>query len=748
MKVGRTEVRFDSFIVRVSTRTLLRNGLRLRLFGQSFEILLMLLERPGDLITREEIKKKLWPGDTFVDFDHGLNAAVRNLRRALRDKPYSPKYIETIPKHGYRFIAEVKWDIDEPAAPFGNDSDDGSETYLEQPTQLIVLEDLVSPPLETPWDASALSAGHDFVDITATSKVAGGSPVKIAKGIVGIERRRALLKWLLTCTVLFCSGLATTIWFQLRPLPPLHVAEFTQITHDGQAKYLRGTDGSRLYFNKLQLEQIAQVDITGGPIEPAPVEIELPWLEDVSPDGTTFLIASDTNAGGTWTVHPLWSVRILGGARRFLADAIAATWSPDGEFVAYSTGEGDIFLIRSDGTGSHKLVTVGGKVDFLHWSPDGGTIRFSKDNRLWEISANGSDFHQLFPGWQRSSVQCCGRWALDGRFFFVSDGQIYVLDEQRRLFRQPSSLPVQLTSGPTRWDMPIPGRDWKKIFAMGVIPRGELVRFDLKSKEFRPFLGGISAEFVTFSKDRETVAYVSYPESVLWKADRDGSRPVQLTAPPMEPRSPNWSPDGTQIIFVAQPHNGAHVVAYTVSSQGGSPRRILPEDSGTETDPDYSPDGRKIAFSTSQENGRDPKSIVRILDLASHELTTLPGSIGVFAPHWSPDGRKLFGVSFERLNLKVFDILTQRWSVLHTGPAGFPEWSRDSQSIYFVNWQIDPGIFRIRVNGGQPERIADLKGFHSTGYYNLWLGLDPTDAPLMMRDIGNNEIYSLTLDRK
>jgi Tol biopolymer transport system component/DNA-binding winged helix-turn-helix (wHTH) protein len=718
--------KFADVEVREREFCLVKAGEVLPVEPKTFRVLLFLLRNPQKLISKEELLNAVW-GDIVVT-DSSLTRTIAQLRRLLGDETRNPRYIETVATVGYRFLSKVE-----------------------------ISED-ASGMLDTTGKANGLSQG-DFVEALANGEIAEAAanpPAQIDtaasnKGKSGKQidgRRNRLWKWVLPGAALLAVGLAVAVWFLHRPLPPLHVAEFTQITHDGQAKYLRGTDGSRLYFNKLQIEQIVQVDTKGGGIAPAPVEIELPWLEDVSPDGATFLVASDINAGSTWTVHPLWSVRILGGSRRYLADAIASTWSPDGDFVAYSTGEGDIFLIRSNGTGSHKLASVGGKVDFLHWSPDGGTIRFSKDDRIWEISSNGSNFHQLLPGWQSSSVQCCGRWAPDGRFFFVSDGQIYVLDEQRRLFRQPPALPVQLTSGPTQWDMPIPGRDGKKIFASGVTPRGELVRFDIESKAFQPFLGGISAEFVTFSKDGKSVAYVSYPESVLWKADRDGSRPVQLTDPPMEPRSPNWSPDGTQIIFVAQPHKGDQVEAYIVSSQGGSPRRILPEDSGAETDPNYSPDGRKIAFSTSQENGRDPESVVRILDRASHQVTTLPGSVGVFAPHWSPDGRKIFGVSFERLNLKVFDIASQRWSVLHTGPAGFPEWSRDSQFIYFINWQTDPGIFRIRITGGVPERMFDLKEFHSTGSYNLWLGLDPTDAPLMMRDIGNNDIYALTLERK
>src|SRR5216683_2297990 len=100
-------VRFGPFEADLRAGELRKHGVKLKLVGQPFEVLAMLLESPGQLVTREELRTRLWPTDTIVDFDHGLNAAVNKLREALSDSAENPKYIETLPRRGYRFIAPV-----------------------------------------------------------------------------------------------------------------------------------------------------------------------------------------------------------------------------------------------------------------------------------------------------------------------------------------------------------------------------------------------------------------------------------------------------------------------------------------------------------------------------------------------------------------------------------------------------------------------------------------------------------------
>jgi Tol biopolymer transport system component len=139
--------------------------------------------------------------------------------------------------------------------------------------------------------------------------------------------------------------------------------------------------------------------------------------------------------------------------------------------------------------------------------------------------------------------------------------------------QQSAKEPVQLTSGPIQWGTPIFGRDGKKIFATGSIKAGELARLDSKSNQFQPFLGGISANLVAFSKGGRSVAYISYPDDILWRANSDGTERAQLTSPPLEPASLSWSPDGTQIVFMALSPQGTH--AWIVPARGE--RRFVEE---------------------------------------------------------------------------------------------------------------------------------------------------------------------------
>ena len=563
-------------------------------------------------------------------------------------------------------------------------------------------------------------------------------------------------------------------WFAItnrNTTAPLRISEYNPLTHNGHVGGVAGTDGSRLYLQVYNpgsrtfiyephqtvwaVLSLSQVSLSGGEIEPVlPITLPTPFVLDVSPDGSSFLVKSfekDNSASA-----PLYTVHIVGGSHRYLADAVDAAWSPDGKLVAYSTPNGDINIINSDGTGAHELASVGGAAYSLAWSPDGRTIRFFRDRSFWEITSSGSNLHPLLADWQPSNSKCCSRWSPDGGFFvFLAraperGGQIYALDERHGLFRRTAKEPFQLTSGPINWDAPVFSKDGKEIFATGSTLAGELVRLDPKSNQFQPFLGGISADSVAFSKDGRSVAYVSYPDDILWRANRDGSDRVQLTSPPLQPMDPAWSPDGRQIAFMLPSPQGSK--AWVVPSTGGSPQRLLPEDNGQETNPSWSPDGHRMIFS-SGIGGSGRESSIRILDLASRQFTTLAGSSGMFSPRWSPDGQFIEADSTDNTTIYIFDIKTQRWSTLYDKSLFvYATWTSDSRSIYFLRVPTrstdDPAILRVPVAGGDAKVVVGMKGFPYTGTISVWFGLDPTDAPLMLRDISTTDVYALTLEQK
>ena len=166
----------------------------------------------------------------------------------------------------------------------------------------------------------------------------------------------------------------------------------------------------------------------------------------------------------------------------------------------------------------------------------------------------------------------------------------------------------------------------------------------------------------------------------------------------------------------------------------------------------WSPDGRKIVFNAiawPAFSWVNVKFDIRILDLDSHQVTTVPGSAQMLGARWSPDGRYLVAGTKDEVRLMIFDFKTQQWSELaQKGVVDSPEWSRDGKFIYFRRPRGDIGVFRILVKGGVAEKIVDLKNWHDAGWDGKYMGLDPTDAPLLLRDISSADIYALTLEER
>jgi len=612
----------------------------------------------------------------------------------------------------------------------------------------VVRRCLEKDPAQRFHSASDLAFALEALSDPAIAPASGAYP------IVASEPRNPRFKiaaGLLVAAVV----IAAAAYFLVQPSPPPRVSNYVQLTHDGQQKSIIGTDGTRIYLSlgevragSFAFRGVSEMSASGS--EPKKISI-MPSVNmvpvDLSPDGSQVLAI---DGAGAPPKGPLWSLAILGGSPRRLGDIIAetATWSPDSKRLAYSV-LGELFLANADGTDAHKLITVKGDILNITWSPDGSHLRFDSSETAgsvgqqleWEVSTSGSDLHRLFEGWHNPRNECCGRWTPDGKYFvFQSGGQIWAVSQKGSLFGSVPQ-PFALTSSPLSLSSPVPSRDGRKLFVVGQTYRGELMRYDAKSAQLTPFLGGISAEFVDFSKDGQWVTYVSYREGTLWRSKLDGSERVQLTSPPMYPVLPRWSPDGSKIIFFEFARvAGKPARIYEVSRDGGSARELLPDDHIQQLDPNWSPDGSKIIFAG---ESNDPSSAIRVLDLATHKISSLPGSDGLYSPRWSPDGRYVSAFSADSKTLLLFDFQTEKWSKLAEGSLSWLNWSHDSQYVYVLDFRGKDAVVRIRVSDQKTEQVADLKNFITVGRYGGWLALTPDDSPLLLHDIGAQDVYSV-----
>ncbi|HET9178557.1 MAG TPA: protein kinase [Terriglobia bacterium] len=551
---------------------------------------------------------------------------------------------------------------------------------------------------------------------------------------------------------------AILVYWLMPPLPPPSVSDFVQLTHDGLPKGLRGTDGSRLYFLEQipnSLNAVAQVLVSGGDVAPIPLPLPTMWLLGVSSIGSDLLLEDmqGVYSGPIGQEGPFWALPAIGGSPRRLADALGhdAAWSTDQNKLVYAKGK-DLYLASGDGTDSRRLVSLEGAAFALAWSPDGSEIRFSADDpktqlsSIWQISADGGNLHQLLPGWHPGAAGCCGKWTPEGKYFiFVSDGQIWAIRETGSFLRKVNHEPMQLTSGAITYGEPLPGKDGKKLYTVAGLARGELDRYDAKSRHFVPFLSGISASCVNFSRDKQWVTYVSYPEGNLWRSRTDGSQRLQLTFPPMAAILPRWSPDGKEIAFVGGSPNQTTKI-YLVSAGGGTPRQVT-QGNTNENDVTWSPEGNSIIFNTEPQTGEAIASAVFELDLKSGKQTRLPGSEGLYSARWSPDGRYVVATPPDNKNMVIFDFSSQKWTQLTSLPQQtWEEWSHDGQFVYFwgTSAKGEPAIYRVRVSTRKVEEIVSLKDFRQApGLFGGWVGLNPDDSPLLVKDTGTQDIVSM-----
>jgi DNA-binding winged helix-turn-helix (wHTH) protein len=289
-------MRFGSFEVDLRAGELRRAGLKVKLSGQPFDVLVALLEKPGQVVTREELHEKLWAQDTFVDFEHGLNKAINRVREALGDDADNPRFVETLPRRGYRFVAPV-----------------------------------MRPVPELAIDAALQSTSP--------------SPVTVPDDMPDRNREntKKLAYYTVALIVVFIALLGGTLMLwrsRSQPSGQLRVVRFVRVTNDGQAKSgPMVTDGLRIYFNEIlpgQIHSLAQVSTTGGEVVRFPTALGRPRLLDLTPDGGELLLADYAETGA----NSLWIQPLVGGSPRRVGSALVndAAWVRMEQLSSMATG--------------------------------------------------------------------------------------------------------------------------------------------------------------------------------------------------------------------------------------------------------------------------------------------------------------------------------------------------------------------------------------------------------------------------
>jgi Tol biopolymer transport system component/DNA-binding winged helix-turn-helix (wHTH) protein len=633
-------VRFGVFELDRRSGDLRKAGIRVSLQEQALQVLTLLLERPGDLVTRDELRQRLWPDGTHVDFDHGLNAVSNRLRDTLGDSADTPRFVATVPRRGYRFIAPV--DIG---------PKDGS----------------AANPRSRGWHTGSLM-------------------------------------WPAIVMALAIGAAVSLYVFWLRPFSPAPVRTTPLTSLPGQERYPSfSPDGNQIAFawdgeNGHNQDIYIKVVSAGVPLRLTthPAADQKPvW----SSDGRhiAFIRSSEEGSG-------IFVIPALGGPERKIASllpehewAAGPSWSPDGRLLAISErqaqGPRSIFLVSIESLEKRKLTSppVGSVGDCAPAiSPDGRTVAFNRVSAaggIYLVPVAGGELTRL----TREQGPFCERlaWTANGReLVFSSSGG--APESSASLWRVSASggKPERVVVGGENAANP------------AISSRGNRLAYEQRSQNFniwqikvptatQPSRSATKLIASTraqagpqFSTDGTRLAFASdrTGSSEIWVCDTAGSNLVQLTSSGGV-GTPRWSPDGRRIAFDGQ--GGIHVI----DVEGGRSRRVASEHSDGVV-PSWSRDGQWIYFA-SPRTGRSEVWKVPAAGGQAVQITKRGG----FAAFELQDGKSLYYA--KGMNIAGL------WSVAVNGGEeapvlDFPKasfwgyWALVETGIYFVNTEARP----------------------------------------------------------
>jgi Tol biopolymer transport system component len=661
------------------------------------------------------------------DFDARLNFCIRRIREALNDDPDHPRYIKTIRKDGYLFIAAVELP-------------NGHNPFLPQST-----------PNGEP--ASSIYGANGVREIPAADELNGAPGVKgEAPAITASHQVNYRKSWLASPVA---AAVLAAIFFWT-PAPRPYLSNPVQLTHDGREKRGVVTDGERVYTTELVGGQweLVQIPISGGDPTVIPTPFPACVVEDISPDGARLLVGGYR---GHVSNHELWIVPVAGGPSERVGNLLTygAAWSPDGAKIAYGTREG-LWISDPDGSKRRKVAGFPGCMPLsCLWSADGKRLRVilyypdSNRTQLWEVTAHGQQARQLLPGLQPDWGDGGLKWAPDDTgFLFCSRNKLYFDDETPGVIgkwivrlRSGTAAPIAVADSPS---LPsglcfVPKSN--RLLVMKSRARYDhLVKFHASRGTLEPFPAGRSVDYPDFSHDGGWMAWVDSDDGSLWKSRINGTDRVQLTAGPLYAQLPRWSPHDERIAFTGR-IPGQPWMVYVIPATGGTPRALTSK-TINQGAPTWSPDGQSIMFGHVEcEITNDCP--VEVFNLKTQTLSELPASNGLRTARWSPDGRYAATMNLTRREVWIFDFHTRRWSIAAKNMAGDEiEWSRDSRYLYgFDADEEDPYVYRVRIKDLAYERVAGLKGLVMMGDLQ-WLGFAADNSLIISLSESAAEIYA------
>ena len=690
-------VRFGIFEIDLKAGELRRRGLRVKLQQQPLQVLAALLEHPGEVVTRDELRNKLWPADTFVDFDHSLNAAIKRLRDALGESAETPIFVETVARRGYRFIGNIEM----PAA---------TSLARPRPRQRLSL-------------------------------------------------RIALLVGLIVCALallsLYYSHARGSKTGQPTVVPvDTNVGEKNtpRLSPDGQHVAFAWNGGTGPYFSiyvkivgteeSLRLTKEASIDFN-------PV-----W----SPDGRYIafgrILKGETGiyiipaSGGTERrVHEtLWQVR---DPYEALFSAGGLSWSPDGKLLAFSDrtsrneNASSIFLLSLDSSEVRRLTSSNSRWDFNpEFSPDGQTVAFASGRQvgfalsIYTVPVSGGEERLLISG---PSYEWGLAWTPDGRDIVLSDSAFTLNPGWLRRVHLRGGEPERLQFGQDGIEPSIRGNRL-------VYVRRQVNVTTWKRKLNSLVSAGPPERFISstrmdsgpqFSPDGTKIAFESTRSGhyEVWMCRTDRSGFVQLTHFDSMSGTPRWSPDGRQIVFDSL--NAGNVDVFVVDSQGGPPRKLTPEPS-IEAVPSWSRDGRWIYF-TSNRSGelqvwKMPSTGAPAVQVTRH---------GGFAALESPDGKFLYyakGLTVPGLWRIPTDGGEESEIISSLEPGYWGYWAVVENGIYYLDMKAKPGINLFDFTTHRTTRVFDLENRPALGSPGLAVSPDRKSILYTQLDALNSDI--------